>query len=722
MAQFWKQLLNNPKSISSDSLPSPSDPNLNKNNHINSMNVTSSLSDRPILSNRAYSYNTPSTTFKNKSPNNNKNNNNNHINNSNLSSNSTSYKDYRDKFLSDRNGFTGRVFGVSLAESLSVASAEVIVQSELVSFGRVPILAAKCGAYLKANGLETQGIFRIAGNGKRVKELQFVFSSPPSYGAKFNNWEAYSVHDVASLLRRFLNNLEEPLVPLKFYNDFRKPIEERPRIIKHMSSRHIAHPNANKENNVTIESRSKEQNESKVNEQLEQKPKEDIKNKTEISSKEDSNLLCKGRKNDSYEADKENDADEERNNEEELEAEEIKRKKLRHKKRLTRDIKAAIKDYENLFLHLSNDSKQLTIYLVDLLSLFARQSQLNLMTARNLSAIFQPSILSHPQHDMDPKEYELSRYVVEFLIEYSYKLLPNLLKTAKEEQESNILNAKNGMSAPISAPKIVIPSNEESMKRTIEIKRSGSFQNSANSQVETTLSGSGSGTPGAIDIPHRLSNTKTSSNLSSSSIINRSSEQQVQEAQDLGMSLKLQVPQRISRPHSKSIGSATVPPDVISSNKRRTKLFPWLHKPGILSDTGEISATEGEGEDLVLSNDEEVITQKNILTNKKSNISIKISNSHVGNYSPTNTSSLLKVPDIVSRPSRTNSNSSGRIRPVSMFPDSFKSRSVDELAHTSNTKTVSNKSNEKDSRLSRSKKRESWFHRWTSRSSSASRT
>lgn len=72
-------------------------------------------------------------------------------------------------FLSNRNGFTGRVFGVTLAESLSVASAEVIVQSELVSFGRIPIVVAKCGAYLKANGLETSGIFRIAGNGKRVK-------------------------------------------------------------------------------------------------------------------------------------------------------------------------------------------------------------------------------------------------------------------------------------------------------------------------------------------------------------------------------------------------------------------------------------------------------------------------------------------------------------------------------------------------------------------------
>ena len=49
----------------------------------------------------------------------------------------------------------------------------------------------------------------------------------------------------------------------------------------------------------------------------------------------------------------------------------------------------------------------------------------NLMSSRNLAAIFQPSILLHPQHDMDPEEYALSQAVVEFLIQYAYKLLPN---------------------------------------------------------------------------------------------------------------------------------------------------------------------------------------------------------------------------------------------------------------------------------------------------------
>ena len=172
MPLFWKQFVNNPKSMSTDSLSSQKKEN-NK-----------SLQIRPTLSSRAYSYNSP--TRDKRSP----------IKKGMSvapgSSPGEEYKNYRDMFLSDRNGFTGRVFGVSLSESLSIASAEVIVQSELVSFGRIPIVVAKCGAYLKANGLETQGIFRIAGNNKRVKELQFIFSSPPDYGSKFNNWEPYT--------------------------------------------------------------------------------------------------------------------------------------------------------------------------------------------------------------------------------------------------------------------------------------------------------------------------------------------------------------------------------------------------------------------------------------------------------------------------------------------------------------------------------------------------
>ena len=763
MPQFWKQLLNNPKSMSSDSLPVPEDKTQNRKrtnstNQPLSSSVKTSLHDRPMLTNRPYSYNPPAGSQR-KSPSPLK-------TGSNQQQQSqsgvyTEYKDYRDKFLSNRNGFVGRVFGVSLSESLGVASAEVIVQSELVSFGRIPIVIAKCGAYLKANALETPGIFRIAGNGKRVKELQFIFSSPPNYGAKFTGWDAYSIHDVASLLRRYLNNLDEPLIPLEFYESFRKPIQDRPRIIKHMLTRHVSHPNANKENSITIESMSKQsQTQSNVERIPSQssglstpvdipvkKSVDDIimaaaatapattpdkdntpiptaspKGKMNISdTQRPQEMLMKSHRYESYEADKENENDEDNGNDEE---EAKKRRKQRHKKKLARDIKAAIKDYEELFIQLSNDTKQLTIYLLDLMSLFARQSQLNLMTARNLAAIFQPSLLSHPQHDMDPKEYELSRFAVEFLIEYSYKLLPSLLKITKEEQEKNITRGSRQSSTADSKqpPRIVTPGSLAQSQKS----RTSASEQGTESQPVRSITPTGASGSVAIDIPKR-------SNLPPSpTVVDRSPNKQQHDAQKLGMSLQLQVPKTRSRPHSRSIGSAPVPPDVISSNKRKTKLFPWLHKPGILSDNGETSATECEGDDALLSNDEETSSPHSPVARRKLNVPKMAKSSDSANVIPTNTvysngnsplnsNSHLRVPQIAKSPVKGRTSSTSRVRPISMFIDSSKSKSVDELGYHSNS-SATQSNTEGESRAARSKKRESWFQRWTSRSNSATRS
>lgn len=586
-----------------------------------------SLQIRPTLSSRAYSYNSP--TRDKRSP----------IKKGMSvapgSSPGEEYKNYRDMFLSDRNGFTGRVFGVSLSESLSIASAEVIVQSELVSFGRIPIVVAKCGAYLKANGLETQGIFRIAGNNKRVKELQFIFSSPPDYGSKFNNWEPYTVHDVASLLRRFLNNLKEPLIPLALYDDFRIPLTERPRILKHMMSHNVSHPNADKENSLQIETKTTEQD------------------------------------------DKAEDGDEEK--EDEATEEQKKRKKRRHKKRLARDIRAAIKDYETLFSKLTNDSKQLTIYLLDLLSLFARQSQLNLMSGRNLAAIFQPSILSHPQHDMDPKEYELSRFAVEFLIEYSYKLLPYLLKLAKEEQEAKLLKQK--------VPDKLIVSKPET-----------DDENSQDENVSST-------NVKPIEIP---TNEKGKLSISNPDIMKEGSPKQdhirppniVDRTPKRTSSKSLRIPKQ-TRPHSKSIGSTPVPPDVIASNKRRTRLFSWLHKPGILSDTGDLTATDDD------------IDEENTELYGQSPMSTQ-STSYIARQN-------LAGPSRTTRSFSGNSTSSSfKVRPMSMMLSGSNNKSIDELdsVPVSEDKQLEQSKNENsfqanEERAPRSKKRESWFQRLT---------
>lgn len=629
---FWKQFINNPKSMSSENITVPRSPTSL------SRNAQPTTLKRPPLSSRPYSYNTPTKDRKSFSKSAKQNNNNNNANSG--TSPHAEFKNYRDMFLSNRNGFTGRVFGVTLAESLSVASAEVIVQSELVSFGRIPIVVAKCGAYLKANGLETSGIFRIAGNGKRVKALQYIFSSPPDYGTKFNDWETYTVHDVASLLRRYLNNLAEPLIPLSLYEQFRNPLRSRPRILRHMLTHEVSHPNANKANNVTVKS---------------------------------------SRQN--YNDDGANDGDIEK--EDAKDDEEKRRRKIRHKRRLTRDIRAAIKEYEELFVTLSNDTKQLTIYLLDLLSLFARQSQFNLMSGRNLAAIFQPSILSHPQHDMDPKEYELSRLVVEFLIEYSYKLLPHLLKLAKREQQERLSteNKKNNgdkqKTDPIEIPKIT---SSDSPPIVSSNKNPPVIDNN-NKLDHTTLS------PISTSIPENSSDLQTS---------------------------KMLEPPKQRRPHSKSFGSTPVPPDVIASNKRRTSLFPWLHKPGILSDTGDngdLTATEAEGDDY---------EEENVDPYGQSPSSV-----HSGSLPKQH---YLPIPRMNRSLSGNSTNSSFNTRPISMILTSGNDNSADQLELLSNTHSNNERSNalpltedDGDERNSRSRKRESWFQRLTSRSGSANR-
>ena len=100
-------------------------------------------------------------------------------------------------------------------------------------------------------------------------------------------------------------------------------------------------------------------------------------------------------------------------------------KEIKNYKKLTNEIHSAIDEYKLLVNALPVASKQLLFYILDLLAMVQNHSKENLMSSRNLAAIFQPSILSHPSHDLDPIEYALSQSVVEFLIQYAYKLLPN---------------------------------------------------------------------------------------------------------------------------------------------------------------------------------------------------------------------------------------------------------------------------------------------------------
>ncbi|KAI9742241.1 MAG: hypothetical protein M1818_004141 [Claussenomyces sp. TS43310] len=78
-------------------------------------------------------------------------------------------------------------------------------------------------ALTPGSATNVEGIFRLSGAEKRIKELRTIFDSPDRYG-KGLDWDGYTVHDAANVLRRYLNQLPEPIVPLDLYDRFREPL------------------------------------------------------------------------------------------------------------------------------------------------------------------------------------------------------------------------------------------------------------------------------------------------------------------------------------------------------------------------------------------------------------------------------------------------------------------------------------------------------------------
>jgi len=205
------------------------------------------------------------------------------------------------------------VFGKPLKESLKYASVQISTANangELYVWGYIPVVVAKCGLYLKENATEVPGTFRVNGSNKRMRELQAIFEAPPRYG-KSLDWkqESYTTHDVASVFRRYLTQMPEPVIPHAMYHAVRDALAKQPF------------------------------------------------------------------------------------NQEEV-----------------------IATYKRLIRAMPRANQYLLLYVLDLLSVFARKSDKNLMTATNLAVIFRPGLISHPAHEMSPTEHDLSQRVLEFLI------------------------------------------------------------------------------------------------------------------------------------------------------------------------------------------------------------------------------------------------------------------------------------------------------------------
>lgn len=157
------------------------------------------------------------------------------------------------------------------------------------------------------------------------------------------DWTGYTVHDAANILRRYLNQLPEPIVPFSFYHRFRQPLKGH-------------------------------------------------------------------------------------------QAEAVGESDLQEPNVGGFDLEKTIKTYQVLITELPALNRQLLLYILDLLAVFASKSDVNRMTASNLSAIFQPGLLGLREHDMMPKEYRLSQDVLIFLIENQDSFLVGMQGTAADEK------------------------------------------------------------------------------------------------------------------------------------------------------------------------------------------------------------------------------------------------------------------------------------------------
>ncbi|GAC97476.1 RhoGAP group protein [Pseudozyma hubeiensis SY62] len=258
-----------------------------------------------------------------------------------------------------------RVFGVPLRQSLKYASVAISIAGEdgqQYVWGYVPVVVAKVGLYLKENATEVEGVFRIAGSQKRMKELQETFDSPPRYG-KSVDWTKYSVHDAASVLRRYFNHMPEPVVPHDLYTEFRN---------------------------------------------------------------------------------------------------------IRAKEHFDED--GAIKTYRLLISSMPSASQYLLLYVLDLLAVFARKSDKNLMPSSNLAVIFQPGMFSHPSHELSPGEHKLAVQVLEFLIDHQDQFVLGMTPQPASQLPQDELTA---VSKPITDEDILVPSDSDEEQGELQVHEGG---------------------------------------------------------------------------------------------------------------------------------------------------------------------------------------------------------------------------------------------------------
>ncbi|KAK3578719.1 hypothetical protein CHS0354_010103 [Potamilus streckersoni] len=100
----------------------------------------------------------------------------------------------------------GAIFGQSISETMKYERS--------VGKRKVPYLVEQCIEFLTIYGLETEGLFRLPGRTVLIREMKDRFDQ----GEKVIFDEAsIDIHTVASLLKQYIRELPEPLIPGNLY-------------------------------------------------------------------------------------------------------------------------------------------------------------------------------------------------------------------------------------------------------------------------------------------------------------------------------------------------------------------------------------------------------------------------------------------------------------------------------------------------------------------------
>ncbi|XP_030066348.1 rho GTPase-activating protein 6 isoform X1 [Microcaecilia unicolor] len=83
-------------------------------------------------------------------------------------------------------------------------------------YRQVPRVLERCCQHMETYGLHTVGIFRVGSSRKRVRQLREDFDK----GLDVYLDDSQSVHDVAALLKEFLRDMPDPLLPRELYSAF----------------------------------------------------------------------------------------------------------------------------------------------------------------------------------------------------------------------------------------------------------------------------------------------------------------------------------------------------------------------------------------------------------------------------------------------------------------------------------------------------------------------